>query len=179
MTHASTWRIVPPAAQSCSHRGVCMHHRSADETGDGTQERGGKTPQTLADLLATVPAGVSSQGSHGSRLPQAPLGVPYLQFSVGGSSCLLALERLGGVLAEPPHLVYLPYSPEWVLGVFPHRTALVALVDPFPMLADHAETGASPQPPIAGAPPFLSRSPVVIIGSGERALAWAVSSIGD
>src|SRR5262249_13395582 len=114
-----------------------MRHTSEDESGRRVHGLGDETPHTLADLLATVPTGVPSQASLTSRMSQwsqLPPNVPHLRFRVASSSCLLPLDRLGGVLAERPRLIHLPYSPEWMLGVFPHRTGLVALVDPVPVL---------------------------------------------
>jgi len=161
-----------------------MRHRSEDESGRRAQQGlGDDAPHTLADLLATVPTGVPSQASLTSRLSelsQLPPNVPHLRFRLASSSCLLPLDRLGGVLAERPRLIHLPYSPEWMLGVFPHRTGLVALVDPVPVL-----TGLSG--PVEVLPPLLfptfgvspSPPPVLIVGSGERTLAWTVERITD
>ena len=74
----------------------------------------GATPQTLSGLLATVQGNISAQAhtlrnTHTSALSQVPLGVPHLRFSLANSSCLLPLDRLGGVLASQPRLNSSPF----------------------------------------------------------------------
>ena len=151
-----------------------------DEPRARARELHAGTPQTLSGLLATVQGNVSAQtlrAAQMSPLSQVPLGVPHLRFSLANCTCLLPLDRLAGVLAAQYRLVHLPHSPEWVLGIFPHRTTLVALVDPLPVLAGSTE---GPPSSLASVPrPLPVTAPVVILGGGERMLAWRVTEIAD
>src|SRR5262249_41646395 len=98
------WHDLAVVRELPSHGGR-MRYTSEDESGRRAQDLGDQTPHTLSDLLATVPRGVPSQASLTSRMSQIsqmPPNVPHLRFRIASFSCLLPLDRLGGVLAERP-----------------------------------------------------------------------------
>jgi chemotaxis signal transduction protein len=138
-------------------------------------------PASLHELLASVgPDGVTA-----SLEPQpqaAPDEAAFLAVTLRGARCLLPLERLRGVLAEQPRAVPLPMAPRWLLGVFPNQAELLALVDPAPALCDLATAGAGAARtqgrPGAGEGDGLPAA-VIIVGSGERTLAWRVEQAGE
>jgi chemotaxis signal transduction protein len=105
-------------------------------------------------------------------------GPQYLLFECGGVSCMLPLEHLREVLNDIPRTIPLPNSPDWLLGIFPIRTEMLGLVDPMPALLGQFEgTGGSEA--TADLLPGHARTSVLVIGTGERALALAVDVYGD
>lgn len=121
-----------------------------------------------------------------------PAGMGYLLFVCAGRACAVRLSSLREVLPAMPRTVYLPFSPEWMLGVFPLRNEMVGLVDPVPLLCRHdtspdvSEVMTAPLTLDSSSrdrPGALSpeRAPAtaLIVGSEDRCLAWAVESVGD
>jgi chemotaxis signal transduction protein len=68
--------------------------------------------------------------------------------------------------------VALPFSPPWLLGVFAHRTELLGLVDPAPLLLGAAR-GAVRDP---SAPPPAA---TLIVGHDDQMLGLAVEALGE
>lgn len=101
----------------------------------------------------------------------APLGEEHLLVTCAGVVCAVALAHLREVLPTLPTATALPFSPSWLLGVFPLRTELVALVDPAPTVRDvpqvEAETTAR------------RLAAVLVAGAGEQSLGLAVAAVGD
>ena len=97
-----------------------------------------------------------------------------LLFWIDGSCYSVALTMLREALLEIPPLTPLPFSPSWLLGLFPLRTDLVTLIDPRPILARgpdaadddiYANVGHGKQ--------------ALLIGASGRLIAFIVDCIGD
>jgi len=94
-------------------------------------------------------------------------------------------------LRPVPAVVALPGCPNWMLGIFPHRSQFIALVDPLPLLSatvtesnrciSMRSVGEYVQAAKAGQTSVdQSTGPTaLLIGSGERCVAWSVSAVGD
>ena len=87
--------------------------------------------------------------------------------------CAIAAHELREALPAPPAAVALPFSPPWLLGVFPWRTELAALLDPAPILLS---APSAPGVPALESAPFVA---VLIAGEDERLLGLAVTRLGD
>lgn len=155
---------------------------------DGARGRrtGAPLPVSLHELLAavgphTAPLGADEPAA--SESGGAPETDAYLSVTLRGVRCLLPLERLRGVLAERPHVVRVPFAPRWLLGVFPYRAELLALVDPAPVLFGDEEAARAPS--VEGARKASGRGQrgatgmVVVVGSDERSLGWLVERAGE
>jgi chemotaxis signal transduction protein len=95
-------------------------------------------------------------------------GSEYLLFTCGQTSCAVPLACLREVLPALPSPVPLPFSPPWLLGVFPLRLDVLGLVDPTPMLLGaHAPA------------PQIGSTATAIVAGDDTLLALAVSSVGD
>ena len=130
----------------------------------------------------------------GEQPKPLPTGMGYLLFVCAGRECAVPLSVLREVLPAVPRAVYLPFSPEWMLGIFPLRNEMVGLVDPVPVLTHRESSASSDVLEVATSPLALDssshgrsgafapeRAPAtaLIVGSEERCLAWAVESVGD
>lgn len=155
---------------------------------DGAQDRrtGAPLPVSLHELLAAVgphPQTLDAGELAAEESGGAPEADAYLSVMLRGVRCLLPLERLRGVLAERPHVVRVPLAPRWLLGVFPYRAELLALVDPAPVLFGDADTdfarstGGARQ--ASGRGEGGSAGAVIVVGSGERSLGWLVERTGE
>jgi chemotaxis signal transduction protein len=73
-----------------------------------------------------------------------------LLFVCAGVPCAAPLAELREALPTLPRTTPLPFSPPWLLGLFPLRTEIIGLVDPVPMLtgagAGRAATEPRPDP---------------------------------
>lgn len=161
----------------------------------------GMLPPPLAQLLTVTRANTAEvmdrlllQVQTGETTYEELAGTEYLLFTCGGVECGVPLAALREVLPALPQVVPLPASPEWVLGIFALRTEIIALVDPVPMLLDSAEESMSshqlsahrPEPTLTSRPHeqlqsasyHIPRS-VLIVGTGERCLAWTIALMGD
>jgi chemotaxis signal transduction protein len=153
----------------------------------------------LAQLMAAARANTAGamerllESAQTGELPaQLPTGTGYLLFVCAGRECAVPLSALREVLAAVPRAVYLPFTPVWMLGIFPLRNEMLGLVDPVPVLtyrepaSTAAGTSASPVIP-EGSPlrrssdgvPGRAPATALIVGSEDRCLAWAVDSVGD
>jgi chemotaxis signal transduction protein len=138
----------------------------------------GELPDEDADASPVLPRALNLAGmerllSHiaqGTDPTEGRTGSEYLLFTCGQTRCAVPLPELREVLPALPAAVPLPFSPPWLLGVFPLRTELLGLVDPAPiLLGDGAQQGpGAPQPTTA-----------LIAGEGDDLLGLAVSGIGD
>ncbi len=163
----------------------------------------GTLPPPLAQLLTVTranTAGVMERLMLQAQTGEAPFeeltGIEYLLFTCGGVGCGVPLAALREVLPALPQVAPLPASPEWMMGIFALRVEMIALVDPAPIVLDHAAAHSTPHP----SPAYRSSTPVppstpshdrfqassshipqaaLIVGSGERCLAWAISLVGD
>jgi chemotaxis signal transduction protein len=137
---------------------------------------GGGQPPDPHSPLASIRAGTRAalerlRRQTAEEPPQpVPEGQEYLLFTCGGHSCAVALRDLREVLATVPRTVPLPFSPAWMLGIFPLRAELVGLVDPAPVLF------GGTRPPDPDPPGF---SAVLVAGEGEASLGLAVAAVGD
>ena len=129
----------------------------------------------------------------GSNVDGQPVmtGDEYLVFTCAHLTCAVPLSDLIEVLRPVPATVALPRSPDWMAGIFPHRSRFIALVDPMPLLT-MPDTERSSETPTSisedGLPqtshvqrpvgPSLSAG-ALLIGIGEQSVAWVVNSVGD
>jgi len=81
-----------------------------------------------------------TQPGQGLALGQPPTeeqeraGVEHLLFVCAGVPCAAPLADLREALPIMPRTTPLPFSPPWLLGLFPLRTEIIGLVDPVPLL---------------------------------------------
>ncbi len=121
-----------------------------------------------------------------------PAGAEYLLFACADVPCAVPLKALREVRPSLPQVVPLPFSPDWLIGIFPLRTQLLALVDPAPLLlgrpADHASSWLYParrrnslyeRRVTAPLPNPLFPTTALLVGEGERVLALAVTAVSD
>lgn len=149
---------------------------------DATQrlrEMRGTTAELMEQLLAATQSGdITFEPAAGTEL---------LVFWCHGIPCALALTALREVLPAVPSVVYLPFSPAWMLGIFPLRNELVGLVDPAPLLCGPAVTAVACLPEqgadLAASPVDLpGMRPVrtaLVVGAQDRCLAWVVDAVGE
>lgn len=120
------------------------------------------TVATMERLL-THAAGMSAPAAE-------QIGVECLLFTCGEARCAAALHHLREVLPALPTAVALPFSHAWLLGVFPLRTELLALVDP-----RHLLLGPDGSLDSAGA---ARPTTALIVGEGNALLGLAVATTG-
>jgi chemotaxis signal transduction protein len=130
---------------------------------------------------------------HGIPVPgELPGGTEYLLFACADVPSAVPLKALREVRPSLPQVVPLPFSPDWLIGIFPLRTQLIALVDPAPLLlgrpADHAASWLMPRrsrtslyerrvtAPLANP---LFPTTALLVGEGEKVLALAVTAVSD
>lgn len=92
----------------------------------------------------------------------------FLFFRCAGADCAAPLAALREVLPQCPAALPLPHSPDWLLGIFALRAELVGLADPAPLLFGGPVEDRVPAP----------HGAALLVGTGSRAMAWAVESIG-
>ena len=131
--------------------------------------------------------------------PWEPMaGEQLLLFVCAETPCAASLIELREVLPSLPPVVALPFSPPWLLGVFPLRTEMIGLVDPAVILTGRADahskyvtaseawgqSDAGAQQSLAaslpsGGPVNSLMAKALLVGEGERSLAIAVNAVGD
>lgn len=156
---------------------------TADVLKDSTQQF---TPVNLAQLIATARANLPDDierllltAQVNNTQPTPTDGAQYLLFSCAGVECAVPLHALREALPTLPRVVPLPYSPEWMLGMFPLRAEMLGLVDPAPMLVGTSSALHERSLPSGTMSPTpIAPSTALVLGSGERSLAWAVAQIG-
>lgn len=97
-----------------------------------------------------------------------------LLFWLDGKPYSAALTTLREALPSIPKPTALPFSPPWLIGLFPLRTELVTLIDPRPFLANERDT-ASANGHIA----HLDNEQALLIGETGRLIAFVVDGIDD
>lgn len=123
----------------------------------------------------------------GDMMFEPRTGTELLMFWCRGIPCALPLTALREVLRETPAVVYLPFSPAWMLGLFPLRNELVGLVDPAPLLLGTAAATmpgqqanrADPSASYAGLPGTGPATTALVVGTQDRCLAWIVDTVGE
>lgn len=146
------------------------------------RQRRQDTHVSTAELMERLLASAQS----GDVAFEARPGTEMLLFWTRGVQCALPLTALREVLPEPPRAVFLPFSPAWMLGIFPLRNELVGLVDPAALLFGSGAGNGAPAAPgwpggasLAGLPGAKASTAAVLVGSGERCLAWMVDAVGE
>ncbi len=124
--------------------------------------------EDLLRTLARAEAGLDTE----SDAP--PAGEEYLLVWLQSTPCLVLLHQLREVLPSIPQHIALPFSPQWMWGIFPLRTELVALVDPWPILSGFSDS-ESP----AGASFHTDEAMrALVIGEDDHLLGLLVSQVG-
>lgn len=147
----------------------------------------GILPPPLAQLLTVTRANIAEvmerlliQAQTGEAPFEEIAGTEYLLFTCGGVDCGVPLASLREVVPTLPQVAPLPASPEWLMGIFALRTEMIALIDPVPVLLDSTDQLATPQyAPHARAASDAQPRSALIVGTGERCLAWAIALVGD
>ena len=154
----------------------------ASTPADATQrlrEMRGTTAELMEQLLAATQSGdITFEPAAGTEL---------LVFWCRGIPCALPLTALREVLPAVPSAVYLPFSPAWMLGIFPLRNELVGLVDPAPLLcgpaaatlARFSDQGADPAASFVDLPGMRPVRTALVVGAQDRCLAWVVDAVGE
>lgn len=124
--------------------------------------------EDLLRALARAEAGLDAEFD-------APLaGDEYLLVWLQSTPCLVLLNQLREVLPSIPQHIALPFSPQWMWGIFPLRTELVALVDPWPVLS-----GGSSSEPAADVRFHADEAMrALVIGENDHLLGLLVSQVG-
>ncbi len=97
-----------------------------------------------------------------------------LLFWINNKPYSAALTSLWEALPAIPKTTPLPFSPSWLVGLFPLRTDLVTLIDPRPLLENgmgEATTRGTLVP--------LGGEQALLIGETGRLIAFVVDRIGD
>ena len=141
------------------------------EPGAAVELAGTPGRMTRRPLDAAAMERLLSHIAQGTDPTEGRAGSEYLLFTCRQKPCAVPLHELREVLPSLPRTVSLPFSPPWLLGIFPLRTELLGLVDPAPiLLGASAPERASPAPPPTTA---------LIVGEGDTLLGLAVTSVGD
>jgi chemotaxis signal transduction protein len=108
--------------------------------------------------------------AHGEQTAEGRAGTQYLLFRCGQTPCAVALVDLREVLPKLPAVVAMPYSPPWLLGLFPVRAELLGLVDPAPLLLTSAGQATYERSALS----------MALVAEHEGvALGLAVAAVGD
>lgn len=116
----------------------------------------------------------------------------FLLFTCGGILCAAPLINFREVLPVLPQPTVLPFSPPWALGICILHAELIGLVDPAPMLLGQPDIPiiqwrVPSSPTLGGIQPLPQKAPLggvhaghaLVVGEGERSLAFAVQSVLD
>ncbi len=107
------------------------------------------------------------ESGHSQVLPER------LLIWIDGRRYSVALSSLREALPAIPRVTSLPFSPTWLVGLFPLRTELVTLVDLHPIF--DAKVGES----VNAQPAQMRGEQALLIGDTGRLLAFGVDRIGD
>jgi chemotaxis signal transduction protein len=123
---------------------------------------------------------------------EPPSDKQFLLFTCGGILCAAPLINFREVLPVLPQPTALPFSPPWALGICILHAELIGLVDPAPMLLGQPDIPIlrwrSPaSPTLGGIQPLPQKDPLggvhaghaLVVGEGERSLAFAVQAVLD
>jgi chemotaxis signal transduction protein len=125
---------------------------------------------TVTDLLRRLEVGQADM--------QQALGPQYLLFECSGTKCAVPLIDLREVLKNIPRTIPLPSVPDWMAGIFPIRSEILALVDPLPALYGGLAAGGESAHLESIPRPQFRRGAALIVGSAERSLALIVDGYG-
>ena len=142
----------------------------SSDTPAGAAEGGPAAPVAGRALSDMEIERLAQRVAHGEQPDAGQVGEQYLLFRCGQTPCAVALMDLREVLPKLPAVVAMPYSPPWLLGLFPLRAELLGLVDPAPMLLStngQASYDAS------------ALSMALVVEHENTALALAVAAVGD
>ena len=134
------------------------------------QLRSSAPPVSSRTLAHDAMERLLSHIAQGTDPTEGRTGSEYLLFTCGHTPCAVPLTELREVLPSLPAAVPLPFSPPWLLGIFPLRTELVGLANPTPVLLG-ATRGPEPDAP--------RPTTAIVVGDADNPLALAVSSVGD
>ncbi len=102
-------------------------------------------------------------------------GAEHLLFVCAGVPCAAPLADLREALPTMPRTTPLPFSPPWLLGLFPLRTEIIGLVDPVPMLTGAAAGGAAQEArpdPWNAARGWAADAQAALVAVGAQAEPW-------
>jgi chemotaxis signal transduction protein len=133
------------------------------------------------------------QRLHDTDLPEEPPSdKQFLLFTCGGAPCAAPLISFREVLPVLPQPTALPFSPPWALGICVLHSELIALVDPAPVLLGRPDAPiirwrSSRSPTLGGMqtltngadPNAMQVGHALVVGEGERSLAFAVQAVLD
>lgn len=169
------------------------------ETMHATDGAAPRMASNVSQLLTTAQtSGIDALEPLLQHIAAGPIGIEprtgteYLLLLCADIQCAVPLTSLREVLTTLPDTVPLPDSPPWLLGIFPHRSEMLGLVDPAPLLLASptptdthwsvSQVGmARPSARQRRSPfgPGLSQTPALIVGNEELSLAWAVGEVGE
>lgn len=126
------------------------------------------TAAWAGDSLAGTRAGAAAEPT------STPVATDHLLCVCHDLRCAFALGDLREVLPSLPAVVPLPFSPPWLLGMFPWRTELAGLIDPAPLLLGG---GAPPRDQTSMPDTGAALSATVVAGDDEHLLGLAVTRL--
>lgn len=118
----------------------------------------------LEERLSRIREGESEQADVAERL----------LFWIDDKPYSAELISLWEALPTIPTTTPLPFSPSWLIGLFPLRTDIVTLVDPRPLLGSRSEAASSGERPVT-----QGGEQALLIGESGRLIAFVVDRIGD
>lgn len=130
---------------------------------DSTQQE-----EVLLRALARAEAGLDAESA------LVPVGDQYLLVWLQSIPCLVLLSQLREVLSSIPQHVALPFTPQWMWGIFPLRTDLVALVNPWPILSGSSASESSADERFHANEAMRA----LVIGEDEHLLGLLVTQVG-
>jgi chemotaxis signal transduction protein len=130
----------------------------------------GAAPAAARTLSATAMEELLQRIAHGEQPGDGRAGTQFLLFRCGQTPCAVVLTELREVLPVLPAAVAMPFSPPWLLGLFPLRAELLGLVDPAPLLLSSNGQASYEASALAMA---------LIAEQDGVALGLAVAAVGD
>ncbi len=131
-----------------------------------------------SDPRSGAPGVISAQRQLEERLSRISDGdtdtTERLLFWLDGRPYSAALTALREALPELPTVTALPFSPSWLIGLFPLRTDLITLIDPRPFLEGARDALAA-----GGQIALPDSGQALLIGKADRLIAFVVDRIGD
>lgn len=126
-------------------------------------------PMPARTLTIAAMERLMSHIAQGTDPTEGRIGSQYLLFTCGQTPCAVPLPDLREVLPALPAAVPLPFSPPWLLGVFPLRTELLGLVDPAPILLGTSTLFTENTRPTTA----------LVAGEDGELIGLAVTGVGD
>jgi chemotaxis signal transduction protein len=100
--------------------------------------------------------------------------IECLLFWIDGKRYCAELTSLREALPAIPNVTPLPFSPVWLLGLFPLRTDLIALIDPRALLREGIRVETA-----RGQSASLHGKQALLVGESGQLIAFVVDRIGD